>query len=921
LELRILGPIEVVGDDGARRVVPRQQRRLLAALIAQAGNAVPVDALIEALWGESPPPSAAKLAQVYVSQLRKILPAPCRIETRASGYRLDLGTTSLDAARFEQLLAEGKAASREENPALGASRLRRALGLWRGPAFGEFAYEEFARQPSARLEELRLAALEERIDAELALGRDAEVLSELIGLATKEPLRERLQAQLMLALYRSGRQVEALEVYARTRSRLLEELGLDPGQELELLQRRILQQDRALEVPPNTRPVGPPLPVPANALLGRERELAELRGLLLRDNVRLVVMTGAGGSGKTRLALEVARMTAASFAQGAVFVDLSAVGDAESLLRTISRALGVPGPTGESIDDLAAALRSRELLLLLDNAEQLRGSAAAFTQLLANAPDLTLLVTSRVVLHLSGEYVYPVQPLGEEPALALFIERAGQAGAVVRDDGPELATLRLICERLDRLPLAIELAAGRASALTPQALLARLEPRLPLLTGGPRDLPARQQTLRATIDWTFEMLTPAERGLFVGLAVFANGCTLEGAEEVAGASPDDLQSLVEHNLLRHEAGRYSMFETIREYALERLDASEAAKSIRDRHAQYFLRLVEQAEPELGGERQAELLELIDQESYNLRTALRWSLGHGPREIALRIAGALAPFWYRRGHLSEGRQWLAATLSASGDGGHARAKALRGASIIASLQLDWAAAARWSKECHRLSLEIGDAEGAAASLLTLGRASLGEGHRGRARSLFTRAALLAEEPGVTRTTAAMAAFSLGYAALTDGEYAEARNRLGAARSAFSAVEDQYGVARSLAALGAVAVHQGRTTEALAHLRESLRLSRTIGDRDDIAWALELAGAALADSRSQQASELLGAAEALRETVGISLEGAELVLHQRAMAAIQGALSPEVAAAHWSAGRDVPLERAVDRALAAGESRGG
>lgn len=919
MEIRILGPIEVVGDDGARQVVPRQQRRLLAALAAQAGHTVPMDVLVDALWGESAPASAAKLVQVYVSQVRRVLATPCRIETRAPGYRLELGTATLDADQFELLLAEGRAASREGNAALGASRLRRGLGLWRGPAFGEFAAEEFARQPAAQLEELRLAAVEERIEAELALGRHGEILSELHGLAREEPFRERLQMQLMLALYRSGRQVEALEVYASTRVRLLEDLGIDPGRELEEMQRRILQQDPALKSPPKTVPLVNSLPSPANTLLGRERELAELRDLLLRDSVRLIVMTGAGGSGKTRLALEVGRIAAASFAQGAAFVDLSPLRDGDLLVRTISQSLGLAEPARESIDDLAAALRSHELLLVLDNAERLRGVASVFTQLLAKAPHLTLLVTSRVVLHLSGEHVYPVQPLDEGPAFDLFVERAGQVGAVLRRDGPEAATLRFICDRLDRLPLAIELAAGLASALTPQALLARLEPRLPLLTGGPRDLPARQQTLRATISWSYEMLEPSEQRLFADVAVFVAGCSLEAAERIAAASLDGLKALHEHNLLRHENGRYLMLETVREYALERLEESGGAGAIRDRHARYFLRLVEQAEPELGGERQAELLELIDRESDNLRTALRWALSNGSPEIALRMAGALTPFWYRRGYLTEGRQWLSEALSESGDRGHARTKALRGASIIASVQGDWAEATRWSEACHQLSVEIGDSESAVASLLTLGRATMGKGDHKRARSLFEQAAVLAGEPGVTTTTIGMTAFNLGYAALTDGDHTEARDRLSAARAAFAAAADRYGVARSLAALGAVAVHERRATEAFTHLRESLTLSRMIGDRDDITWALELTGAALAELQSDLAAELLGAAEALRETLAISLEGTELVLHERAMATLHEALDPATAAAHWAFGRALPPERAVELALAVTGSR--
>ena len=305
------------------------------------------------------------------------------------------------------------------NAALAVSLLRRALGLWRGPAYGEFAYEEFARGEAERLEELRLVALEERIAAELALGHHGDVLPELQSLAAAHPMRERLQAQAMLALYRSGRQTEALDVYAGVRAWLREELGLEPGSELRELQRRVLEHDPTLAVAPAV--AGPSIGLPAapNALLGRERELSELRDLLARDDVRLLVLTGAGGSGKTRLALEAARVTAASFANGAAFVQLAPLSDPALVPGAIARALAIREVPGEEpLDTLATVLRGRELLLVLDTAEHLRAGAAIFSELLARAPRNTLLVTSRAVLHLSGEHVYPVQPLAEEPAVA-----------------------------------------------------------------------------------------------------------------------------------------------------------------------------------------------------------------------------------------------------------------------------------------------------------------------------------------------------------------------------------------------------------------------------------------------------------------------------------------------------------------------
>lgn len=909
-----MGPVEIVADDGSRLPVARQPKRLLAALIAQAGRTASYDYLIDALWGGASPASAEKLLQVYVSQLRKAVPDQGWIQTQGSGYRIERGGAFIDADRFEQLVGEGRAAWVEGNAELAASRLRRAIALWRGAAYGEFAYEEFARHEAERLENLRWAALEERIEAELGAGRHGELLADLHGLAAQEPLRERLQAQLMLALFRSGRQSEALEVYARARSHLVRDLGIDPGEELEGMQRRILQHDPTLTAPTPKGRIGQPLPSSPNILLGRERELLELRDLLGGGQVRLLVLTGAGGSGKTRLALEAARIAQGSFAQGAVFVDLAPLDDASWFLRAISRALGLAEKAGESLDALSGAMRPYELLLVLDNAEHLRSAASMLPRLLANAPYLTLLVTSRVVLHVRGEHVFPVQPLAEEAALQLLLQRAREAGAAIRDEGPDAGVLRLICDRLDRLPLAIELAASRARVLAPPLLLARLEARLPLLTGGPHDLPARQRTLGATVSWSHDLLSPDEQQLFRRLAVFAAGSALEAAEAVVDASLDLLQALVEHSLLRHESGRIFMFETIREFATERLEESGDASSVRDRHMAYYLELAERAEPELSGERQAAWLDVLDRDADNFRAALRWMLGTGQSEHALRLVSALTPFWYRRGYLGEAAEWLLQALAMPHPPGSQRVKALGAAAIIASVRGDWDAATRWSDECYEMSLDVGDVERTVSCLLTLGRATLGHGDRGRARAIFRQATTVAADPGVSRSTAALAAFNLGYAALTDGDHEEARRQIEAAQATFNQAGDAYGLARSLAALGAIALHEERPGEACTPLRQSLAISQRLGDRDDIAWALELTGVALASSQGERAAQLLGAAESLRDTLGIALEGAELALHHRALELVEAALEPAMVASAWAVGRARLPDEAVALALA-------
>jgi predicted ATPase/DNA-binding SARP family transcriptional activator len=664
MEIRVLGPIEAIGEQGPVRLAAPMQRRLLAALVVCAGETCSRDALIDALWGETPAVSAQKLLQVYVSQLRATLPGPALIRTHGGGYALELDHESLDAARFERLLSEGRDALDEGNPPLAMSLLGKALDLWRGAAYADVAYEDFARLEAERLEELRRVAIEERIEAGLALGRHAELLAELTSLASVHPLRERVQAQAMVALYRCGRQSDALDLYASVRERLHDELGLEPAPELRELQRRILQHDSSLDVPRRGDESLALLPAPSNALLGRDGELKDLRELLLRGDVRLLVLSGAGGAGKTRLALEAARQTASSFANGAVFVSLAPLRDPELVVGEISRALGVREAAGtEPLATLVAALRPRELLLVLDNAEHLRAATPLFVDLIAGAPRLTLLVTSRVVLHLSGEHVYPVEPLGEDAAEQLFVERARDASPHFTLDEADKETIRQICERLDRLPLAIELAASRARALTPAELLARLDPRLPLLTGGPRDLPARQQTLRATLDWTVDLLDEDELHDLLHLAVFAGGCTLAAAEAVSGTTVERLSSLIDHSLLRQEStatgSRYSLLETIREYALERLETLGAGRAVRRSHADFYVALAEQLEPDLERAQHA-ARDRIETELDNFRAAFA-SAQAADSELALSLAASLRTFWYLTNHLAEGRLWLARAL--------------------------------------------------------------------------------------------------------------------------------------------------------------------------------------------------------------------------------------------------------------------
>ena len=644
LEFRVLGPLQVAKDGRLLPLGGFKQRELLALLLLDRNRVVPRDRLVDALWGERPPASAANGIQIYVSKLRRLLSdgetgAAGAIVTEPPGYRLRVPPGELDADQFERLIAEGREALGVANAEQAEKTFARALALWHGAPFADFGAESFAQAEIARLEELRRRALEERIEAQLSLGRHAEVTAELPPLIDQHPLEERLRAQLMVALYRSGRQADALAAYQDFRRLLADGLGLDPSPDLREIERRILRQDPALlaATPPRGAELAsaapahsPPaalthtnLPVPPTPLIGREQELEEA-GRLLRAH-RLVTLTGPGGSGKTRLALQLANDAVEDFPDGVVWVPLQALRDPELVLPTIVREMG----TGElSIEDGS----QRRLLLVLDNFEQLLPSAPRVGTLLAQHPHLKLLVTSREPLHVGAEYEFPVAPLREREAVALFIERASAAKPDFTDDG----AVAEICRRLDCLPLALELAAARVKALSAAELLKRLDRRLPILTGGSRDAPERQRTLRATIAWSYELLAPDEQDAFARLAVFAGGCTLDAAEQACRASLDTVAALIDKSLLRREGDRYFMLETIGEYALERLEESGELEELRQRHADYYLEQARSVELLIRSPQAAGAIDRLEPEHDNLRAALRWLSGRAS-EQPLRLA--------------------------------------------------------------------------------------------------------------------------------------------------------------------------------------------------------------------------------------------------------------------------------------------
>ncbi|MEO3824650.1 BTAD domain-containing putative transcriptional regulator [Actinomadura sp. B10D3] len=652
----VLGPLEVRTEDGRPvKVADRKVRALLAGLLARAGRVVPADRLIEDLWGSALPADPMATLRARVSQLRRTLEdaephARALIEARSPGYRL---TARTDAQHFEDLA--GRAAS-EPDPGIRAGLLADALALWRGSAYADFADAPFAAAEIARLDELRLAAVEERAEARLELGGDAALVAELRGMVAEHPLRERLRAAYMRALYRSGRPADALAAYDDLRVRLRDELGLDPGPELAGLHAAMLRHDPAVTGARHD------LPADVTALVGREEAVREVTALL--DASRLVTLHGTGGVGKTRLAVAVARGARAPGGVRMVRLDegLGAGASAGEVASFVAGALGLRDDAGSGADPAARlgdALRGARTLLVLDNCEHVAEPVARLAAvLLRDVPSLRVLATSREPLAIRGERVWTVPPLEAEAAATLFAQRAG-----IAPGSGHAGEIAAICERLDGVPLALELAATRVRALGVAGLAARLDDRFRLLSSGARDAPARQRTLRGLIDWSWELLDDRERAVLRRLAIHAGGCRLEAAEQVCGADLDVLASLVDRSLVVAADGRYRLLESVAAYCVERLDEAEEYDATRRRHAAYYTGLAERAD--LRGPGQRDALRRLRAETGNLRAALDGAVRGGDAGLALRLVNAMGWAWFLWGRPGEARRAFERALAVPG----------------------------------------------------------------------------------------------------------------------------------------------------------------------------------------------------------------------------------------------------------------
>ena len=690
VEVKLFGEFEVVKEGEAIPIRGAKQRALLALLALNRGSPVSTDRLIDELWGNEQTANPANALQAQIVQLRRSLGASAII-TSESGYALDVRADDLDAARFEDLVAEGRRLSAEGDLASASAVLADALRLRRGEPLSEFAYAGFADAERAHLNELTLVATEHRVEADLGLGHHNELVGELEALCRDHPLRERLWELLILALYRAGRQAEALRAYTDIRDRLVAELGVDPGSSLRDLEGRILDHDPTLaaEQPAPARAPAPPfvpgnLPQPLSRFLGRDAELEQVGEAIAAS--RLVTLIGAGGVGKTRLAVEAAARLREQPPGGTWLIELAGVSDPDGVapaaagtLGAVRPALGDAQPPGSTAELIARHLAGRSLVIVLDNCEHVIDEAASLANtLVAKVPGLRIMATSREALGVPGEVLIPIAGLTSSAAIELFVDRARAVQPGYEPEGAAKTIIEGICRRLDGLPLAIELAAARLRALPLSTLAERLGDRFALLVRGARTALPRQKTLRAVVDWSYDLLFEDERRLFARLSVFVGGCELEAVEAICVDDEllstdvlDVMSRLVDKSLLTAPTSgetRFTQLQTLSEYGSTRLDDFGEAEAVRARHAAHFRNFAENANERLRGARAPEWSKRLTPELGNLKAALDWHLGTGNIDGALSMASGMAWLWFVNSDFAEGARWLASALDAEGKRG-------------------------------------------------------------------------------------------------------------------------------------------------------------------------------------------------------------------------------------------------------------
>ena len=961
----MLGPLEVLAGSGeVLEVGGARLRTLLVMLALRPGQVVPASQLIDGLWAEQAPSGAPNALQALVSRLRRALPEAV-IESRPAGYQLTLDPRDTDIVRFEELAAAGQAQLRTD-PAAAAVTLREALKLWRGPALAEVAGTEFGEAVIARLDEQKLTATEHRIDADLLTGPAEPLVAELEELVVAHPMREPLAARLMRALHASARRGAALEVYEQTRKRLADQLGADPSAELAALHLELLQE--------------PPAPAPHTNLraeltsfVGRDAELSEVAGLL--GSHRLLTLTGPGGAGKTRLAVEAARAELPASPDGVWLVELAPVTDPAEVPSAALAALGLReqvlltarGPLGSLADDadalsrLLASLAGRRALLVLDNCEHLVAAAARLAgRVLAACPQVRILATSREPLSITGEALWTVGPLTLPPDPAVTLDGAERAGSpapavgdfasvrllsqraravlpgfeVTADNAPALAR---ICRALDGMPLAIELAAARMRTMAPEQIAARLDDRFGLLTGGSRIAMPRHQTLRAVVDWSWDLLDEPERAVWRRFSVFAGGATLEAAEQVCAGSGvradqvlDLLSALTDKSLLtvRHvaprgglggssppastEGPRYRMLEIIRAYGQERLAEAEEREEAREEHARYFTRLAETGQDHLRGAHQLDWLGRLAADQDNLHAAIRGAIAAGDAGSAVRLAAALGWYWWLRSMKFEGAELVAAAVGVPGaaempDTEHLAVAYAMGALLTTDTPM-LETGAGWFRRAAELAARVPDPVNPIMPLVgPLGRLfGMSDPGQGPPPPEIFDGAVANPHPWVS----AVARILRGHAALNLGrQHAQAEADFQAAAEILAGLGERWGQAVALGGLAMLEGWRGEPAAAVGHYRRAREFAAAFGSTEDEVqfrlfmvrplWLLGEREAAWAElRRAQPDAERLGLPEAVAFAAYIAgdlarLDGKPEAARAGLVRAIQLSSAPDVA----------------------------
>ncbi|HEX2753860.1 MAG TPA: BTAD domain-containing putative transcriptional regulator [Candidatus Limnocylindrales bacterium] len=962
MEFAVLGPLDVRDAGASVAIPPGGAGALLAHLLIRPNRVISAEELIDAIWGEDAPRTARNVLQAHVAHLRRVLRAGGpgaaeRLETRGAGYRIRVEAGEFDADVFAAEVTEVRRRQRA-NPVAAADLLRHALGLWRGSAFEDVDIRAGSDSGVIdRLEDFRLGALETRSELDLRLGRVADVIGDLERLVAEHPFRERFHGLLMLALYRAGRQADALDAYHRARAVLDEELGVEPGPELRALQLAILRQDRELMADdsrigalvngdddgtgadeatdgrPHATAVPNNLPVELTPFIGRDRELAGLLALLGEE--RLVTVTGVGGTGKTRFARQAASLALDSFPGGAWFIDLAPVPDGDRILPTLAAAVGVPEQGGRSLfDTVVGAVGQSRLLLVIDNCEHvIDASARLIDGMLRAVPGLVVLATSREPLRLSSEVLLRLVPLPVSAAdglpraellatdaVRLFLDRAGRVRSIDQLSDADVATIAQICRRLDGLPLALEMAAARLRVLSPSDILDRLEDRFSLLTDGGRIAAERHQTIRATLDWSHDMLDEAERATLRRMSSFVSAvpaAAVEGicAGEGVGDALDSAMRLADRSLVVANVGadgrtRFGLLDTVRDYGRVHLRASGEETTTLLRHVGWWTSIAERAYALRFADPDGQAAEL-EAVLGEIRVALDRAHALAPAGET-HLAGLLGWFWAAHSHLVEGRVLLDRALSVDGADEVDRARALAARGSIASFQGDGTAADDLAAALA-LWRGRGDRVEECATLDTRGWARFFSGDVDGAGSDFEAGLLIATEVGdsalVRRTSAGLCQILV------------ARHDVERARPLAEEI-------LRIASDDIRTAHFGHHFLADCDLmsadcvpaRDGYRRSLVLAERmqDGLEVALEIEGVGMASAgcgEPELALRLGGAAAAILERLEVDVDVPFWAAFEKLWFGLaREALGPAADAA-WDAGRTMSMADAIREALAA------